>query len=100
RFGEHRCRKDAPRSDTREPFALLRVRAPAEDQFGSDLRARTERANADIATRQFLGDDAHRLLAEAHAGIFLRNGQSEHTELGHLRDDLERDIAVGAVPTL
>ena len=30
--------------------------------------------------------------------ILFRNRQPEHAELGHVRDDLERDVAVGQVP--
>ena len=49
-------------------------------------------ADADIAARQLLGDDAHRFLAEPHAAVFLGDGQREHAEFGHLRDDFERDV--------
>ena len=71
-----------------------------QDQLGGDLGAGAERADADIAARQFLGDDAHRFLAEPHAAEFLRDGEAEHAEVGHLRDDVERDVAVGAVPAV
>ena len=59
----------------------------AEDKFGGDLGTRAERADADIGARQFLRHDAHRFLAEAEAAVVLRDGQAEHAELGHLRDD-------------
>src|SRR5262249_43755351 len=59
-----------------------------------------ERADAYIATRQLLGDDAHRELAHAEAAPLLRHGQSEHAELGHLLDDLDRDQFVLEVPAM
>ena len=100
RLGEHGGRQHFAGGELRQPFFLLLGGAAAEDQFGGDLRARAERADADIAARQFLGDHAHGLLAEPHAAEFFRDGEPEHAELGHLRDDLERDVAVGAVPGL
>ena len=100
RLGEHRGRQHLAGGDLRQPLALLLLGAAAEDQLGGDLRAGAERAHADIAARQLLRDHAHRFLAEPHAAELLGDGQAEHAELGHLRDDLERDVAVGAVPAL
>ncbi len=99
-LGEHRRRQDFAGRDLRQPLGLLLVGAAAEDQLGCDLRARAERAHADIAARKLLGDDAHRLLAEPHPAERLGDGQAEHAQLGHLRNDLERDVAVGAVPAM
>ena len=100
RLGEHRRRQHLAGGDLRQPLALLLFGAAAEDQLGGDLRAGAERADADIAARQLLGDHAHRFLAEPHAAELLGDGEAEHAELRHLRDDLERDVAVGAVPAL
>ena len=81
-------------------FCFLLGGAAAEDQFGGDLRAGAERADADIAAREFLRHHAHGFLAEPHAAEIFRNGQPEHAELRHLPDDFHRDVAVGAVPGL
>ena len=53
-----------------------------QDQLAGDLGARAERADADVAARQLLGDDAHGLLAEAQPAELLRQRQAEHAELG------------------
>ena len=98
RLGEHGGRQHLAGGDLRQPLLLLFVGAAAEDQLGGDLRARAERADADIAARQLLGDHAHGLLAEPHAAVFLRDRQAEHAEIGHVRHDLDRDVAVGQVP--
>ena len=55
---------------------------PHEDQFGGDFRARAERADADIAARKLLGDDAHRDLAEPQAAVFLGDRQAEDAHFG------------------
>ena len=99
-LGEHRGRQHFAGGDLGQPFAFLLVRPAAENQFGRDFRAGAERANADIAARQLLRDDAHQLLAEPHAAELFRNGEPEHAERGHLRDDFERDVAVAAMPAL
>jgi hypothetical protein len=98
RLGEDRGRQHLAGGDPRQPGRLLLVGAAAEDELGGDLRAGAERADADIGARQLLGDDAHRFLAEAETAELLRDRQAEHAELGHLRDDLERDVAVREVP--
>ena len=100
RLGEHRSRQHLAGRDLRQPVALLLVGAAAENELGRDLGAGAERAHADIAARQFLRDHAHRFLAEPHAAEWLGHGQSEHAEPRHVRDDFERDVAVGAVPGL
>jgi hypothetical protein len=97
-LGEHGGRQHFARGELRQPFALLFLGAGADDQFGGDLGARAERANPDITARELLGHHAHGFLAEAQAAILFRDGEAEHAEVGHLREDLERDIAVGAVP--
>src|SRR5205823_505608 len=74
--------------------------APAHNQLYSDLGSRSKRTNSDIAAREFLRDNAHRLLAKPEAAIALRYGEAEHPKLRHLRNDVERDIAVGAMPLL
>ena len=99
-FGEHGGRQHFARGDFRQPFFLLRGGAAAENQFGGDFRSRAKRADADVAARQLFGDHAHRFLAKPHAAEFFRNGQAEDAELGHLRDDLERNVAVGEMPAL
>src|SRR5262249_9302872 len=53
-----------------------------------------------IASRQLPGDDAHRLLAKAHAAVVLRDSQAEDTDLAHLRDDLDRNQTIRMVPSL
>jgi hypothetical protein len=75
---------------------LLLFGAAAQDQLGGDLRARAERADADVAARQLLGDHAHRFLAEPHAAVILGDGQAEHAELRHLRDDVEEQVESGS----
>ena len=97
-LGEHRGRQHLAGRDLGQPGALLLLGAAAEDQFGRDLGARAERAHSDIAARELLGDDAHRFLAEPHAAEFFRDGQPEHAELGHVRDDVERDVGVAEMP--
>ena len=77
---------------------LLLLGAAAQDQLGGDLRAGSEGTDTDIGARQFLGDHAHRDLRQAHAAVLLGNRQAEDAELGHLGDDLHRDIGVLAVP--
>ena len=86
--------------DLGQPFPFLLGGAAAEDQFGGDLRTGAQGTDANIAARELFGDHAHGFLTEPHAAVLFRNRQPEHAELGHLRDDLERDIAVGAVPRL
>ena len=81
-------------------FSFCASRAADQDQFGGDLGAGAERADADIAARQLLGDDAHRDLAEPHAAVGLGDGEAEHAHLRKAGDDFERDIGVGAVPAL
>ena len=58
---------DLARGDLGQPVGLLRVGAAEADQLARDLVAGAERAHADIAAAQLLGDDAHRLLGEARA---------------------------------
>ena len=58
-------------------FLFLRLRAADQDEFGGDLGPGAERADADIAARQFLRHDAHRDLAEPHAAISLGDGEAE-----------------------
>ena len=100
RLGEHRRRQHFAGCDLRQPLALLVFGAAAENKLGRDLGAGAETADADIAARQFLGDDAHRFLAEPHAAVILGDGEAEHAELGHLRDDIQRDVFVAQVPFL
>jgi hypothetical protein len=97
-LGEHGGRQHFARGEFGQPLALLFLGAGADDQLSGDFGARAERADPDIAAREFLGHHAHRFLAEAEAAILFRDGEAEHAELGHLRQDIERDIAVGAVP--
>ena len=79
---------------------LLRLGAAGADQLGRDLRARAERADADIAARQFLGDDAHGELAHAEPAPLLRHGQAEHAEIGHLLHHRQRDQLVAQMPAM
>jgi hypothetical protein len=76
------------------------LRAAGKDQLGGDFRARAERADADPAAREFLGDHAHRFLAEPESAEFLRNREREHAEFGHLGKDRKRDVFVLEVPAL
>ena len=97
-LGEDRRRQDLGRRDPRQPFLLLRLGAAAEDQLRRDLRARPERADADVAARQFLRDHAHRRLRHAGAAVLLGDGQAEDPEPPHLLDDRQRDQLVLQVP--
>ena len=99
-LGEDRGRQDLAARDLGQVFLLLRLGAADQDQFGGDLRAGAERADADIAARQFLRHDAHRDLAEPHAAVILGDGEAEHAHRAQTRDHLERDVGVGAVPVL
>src|SRR5690242_3179249 len=99
-LSEYRGREHFTGGNLRQPFLLLSCGAAAENQFRGDLRASAERADADVATREFFRYDAHRLFAQLHAAEFLGNGETEHTEVGHLRNDIERNVAVGPVPAL
>ncbi len=99
-LGEHGRGQDLARSDSRQPFLLLRVGAAVQDQLLGDLGARAERADADITARELLGDHAHRLLAEAEPAIFLRQREREHAKLAHLGNQRQRHIVVLQVPVL
>ena len=98
RLGEDGGGQDFAGRDLGQIFLLLLLRAADEDQFAGDLRARAERADADVGARQLLGDDAHGDLAHAGAAIFLGNGEAEHAHLGKAGDDLERDVVVLQMP--
>ena len=100
RLGEYGGRQHLAGADFRQPFALLLLGAAAENKLGGDLGAGAERADADIAARKLLGHDAHQFLAEPHAAVFLGDGQREHAELGHLRDDVERNVLIAQMPAL
>jgi len=99
-LGEHRRRQDLAGGDPGQKAALLLLGAAVEDEFAGDLGTGADGADADIAARELLGDDAHGFLAESHAAVVLRQRQGEHAEFGHVGDGLKRDIAVGAVPGL
>ena len=99
-LGEDGCRQDLAASDLRKVFLPLLLCSADEDQFGGDLRARAERADADIAARQFLGHDAHRDLAEAHPAVGLGDRQAKDAHFRKPADDFERDVGVGPVPGL
>ena len=83
-----------------QQYCLLRLGAAEPDQLGGDLRARAERADADIAARQLLGDHAHGQLAQAEPAPLLGHGQAEHAELGQLLDHRQRDQFVAQVPAV
>ena len=99
-LGEHRRRQQLARRDAREVLLLLRLGAAGADQLGRDLRARAERAAADIAARQFFGDDAHRELAHAQPAPFLGHRETEHAEIGHLLHHRQRDEFVAQMPAV
>ena len=100
RLGEHRRRQHFAGRDLRQPFAFLLLGAAAQNKLGRDLGAGAEAADADIAARQLLGDDTHRFFAKPHAAVILGDGQTEHAELGHLGDDIERNVLVAQMPLL
>ena len=100
RLGEDGSRQDFAARDLRQVFLFLRLGAADEDELGGDLGPGAERTDADIAARQFLRHDAHRDLAESHAAVGLRDGEAEDAHAAKAGDDLERDIGVGAMPTL
>ncbi len=99
-FREHRRRKHLARGDLRQPVLLLLGRAAAKDQLGRDFRARSKRADTDIAAREFFRHDAHRGLAEPGATELLRDRQPEHAELAHLLNDRQRNELVLEVPLM
>ena len=88
------------RGDARKPLLFLRLGATAEDQFGGDLGPGAERADANIAARQFFGDNAHRGFRQAKTAVFLWNGQTKDAHFGQLFDDLHRDQLVLEVPVV
>ena len=60
RFGKDGSRQNFGAGDLGQPVFFLRIGAAAFDQFGGDFRACAQRADADIAARQFLGHHDHR----------------------------------------
>src|SRR5437763_1829351 len=80
--------------------ALLLRRAGVEDQLDRNIRPGAERADADIAARELLGDDAHGLFPEAQSAPLFRNRESEDPELRQLRNDVQRDAAVAQMPAV
>ena len=99
-LGEHCGGNDVARGELRQPVTPLFLGATADDQLGGDFGTRSERTNPDIAARELLRDHAHRLLTESKPAILLRDREPEHAQLRHLREDVERDVAVGAMPLL
>ena len=99
-LGEDGGRQDRSARDARKVFLFLRLRSADQDEFGCDLGACAERADPDIAARQFLGNDAHGDLAEPHAAKALGDCEAEDAEIREARDHLERDVGVGAMPVL
>ena len=99
-FGKDRRRQQLARRDARQVLLLLRLGAAGADQLGRDLGTRAERADADIAARQFLGDDAHGELAHAQPTPLLGDGQAEDAEIGHLLHHRQRDQLVAQVPAM
>ena len=90
----------SPLRNLGQPVLLLLLGATETNEFGGDLGAGAERAQADIAARQFLGHDAHGELAHAGTAEFLRHGQAEDAHFGEVLDDLERDEFVLQVPLM
>src|SRR5262249_58794105 len=99
-LGTHRRWQPLSSGELRQPPALLFLGAAADDQLCGDFRTRAKRTDPDIAARELRREDAHRLLAEPEAAMLLRDGEAEHADLRHLRNDIKGDIAVGAVPVL
>src|SRR5437868_7499971 len=99
-FGEHRSRQYVAGRDLRQPSPFLLFGAGFEDQLRRDLGAGRERTHADIAARKLLRDHARRLLAEPKPAPDFRHTETEYTELGELRYDIQRDAAVGPMPRL
>ena len=99
-LGEDGGRQDFAARDLRQIFLFLRLGAADENELGGDLGPGAKRADADIAARQFLRHDAHGDLAESHAAVGLGDGEAEDAHAAKAGDDLERDIGVGAMPTL
>ena len=98
RLGEHGGRQDFAGRKLRQQALLLLVGAGETNEFAGDFRARAERADADIAARQLLGDDAHRFRAHLRAAEGLRRGQAENAELAELGDCVDRNQLVVVVP--
>ena len=59
-LGEHRSWQFFPTGQCGQPFLFLRVCTAGDNQFRGNFAARSERADTDIATRQFFADHAHR----------------------------------------
>src|SRR5260370_17471089 len=86
--------------ELRRRAVFLFLGATADDQLGGDLGTRSERADADIATGEFLRDDAHRLLAESEAAIAFRDLEAEHAQLGHLPHPPHQHLPLAPSPLL
>ena len=97
-FREHGRRQDFAGRDLGQVMGLLFRRAAQADQLRRDFRPGAERADADIAPRQFFRDHAHGDLAHAQAAALFRHGQAEHAQFRHLIDDLDGDQVVGQMP--
>ena len=81
-------------------MCFLLVGAAEDDQLARDFGAGAERAGADPAARQFLGDDAHHQLAETQSAIFLGDADAEGAEVGHRRHGRVGDQIIGEVPAM
>ena len=97
-LGEDGGGQDFARAELGQPVGLLLLGAAEADQFGGDLRAGAQRADADIGAAQHLRDQTHGGLAHAQPAILLGHGQAEDAHLGHLLDDRHRDQFVLEVP--
>ena len=100
RFGKYGGGQHFTRGDFRQPFFFLRGGATAENQFSGDFRSCAKRTNTDVAARELFRHHAHRLFAEPHSSELFGYRKPEYAKLGHLRDDLERDVTIGAMPVL
>ena len=88
----------SPEASSGEPFGFLLFGAAAHDQLGRDFGAGAERADADVAARQFFGDYYHGGFGQAKAAVLFGDGQAEDAHFGQFGDDLHRNEFVFEVP--
>ena len=69
-------------------------------QFSGDFRSRAERPNADIAARQFFGDNTHGQFAHARTTVIFPNRQPEDAKVSKFIDDRLRDQLICPVPAM
>ncbi len=77
---------------------LLLRSAAGQYELTGDFSAGADRTDGNPAAGQFLGNDAHRDLAEAQTAIAFRQSEGKDAEVGKLGDQVEGNIGIAAVP--